>query len=203
MGAERSWSAAWCQWPNGRAEAYALVPGIPGLAERERQDALPRGVYQRLADLGVLLVDENRRMARAALLVDHLDGMGIEAEMMICDRFLIGALTDAVAGRWPVVPRRTRWSESTEDIAAFRGLALDGGMAPAPASVQLIAMSLAGAEVRSDESGGARIVKARAARSRDDVAVAGVLAAGQIVRAGIQPQGFFFHVPNSGQRRAG
>ena len=36
LGAERSWSAAWCLWQNGRSECYALAPGIPDLAERER-----------------------------------------------------------------------------------------------------------------------------------------------------------------------
>ena len=37
MGGERSWSAAWCLWENGRVEAFALCPGVPSLAERERQ----------------------------------------------------------------------------------------------------------------------------------------------------------------------
>ena len=68
VGAERSWSGAWCLWQNGRVEAYALCPGVPGLAERERQDAVPAGLYQRLADDGVLMVDEGRRMGRIEVL---------------------------------------------------------------------------------------------------------------------------------------
>ena len=43
LGSERSWSGAWCLWPNGRSECYAVCPGIPDLAERERQDAMPAG----------------------------------------------------------------------------------------------------------------------------------------------------------------
>ena len=30
LGAERSWSAAWCLWPNGRSECYGLAPGCAG-----------------------------------------------------------------------------------------------------------------------------------------------------------------------------
>ena len=48
LGSERSWSAAWCLWSNGRTECYAVCPGLPDLAERERQDAMPRGLYRKL-----------------------------------------------------------------------------------------------------------------------------------------------------------
>ena len=29
LGAERSWSAAWALWTNGRSECYAVCPGVP------------------------------------------------------------------------------------------------------------------------------------------------------------------------------
>ena len=64
LGGERSWSACWLQWANGRAEAFAVCPGVPDLAERERQDGQPGGLYQSLEDDGVLIPDEGRRMAR-------------------------------------------------------------------------------------------------------------------------------------------
>lgn len=185
LGAERSWSGAFALWPNGRGEAYATCPGIPDLAERERQDARPLGLYARLAELGVLLVDEGKRMARVSLLVEHLVKNGIRPAFMVADRFLKGELQDAVAGRWPVTFRRTRWSESTEDIAAFRRLSFDG---PPPLSIAeqcrlLLQIALSESVVRS-EDGNARLEKPRHGRSRDDVAVAGVLAAGRLVRAG-------------------
>ena len=52
--------------------------------------------------------------------------------MILCDRFVLGTLRDAVAGRWPIVPRVTRWSEATEDISAFRRLVADGPLSIAP-----------------------------------------------------------------------
>ena len=178
VGAERSWSGAFCLWRNGRVEAYALCPGVPDLAERERQDAVPAGLYQRLADDGVLIVDEGRRMGRIEVLVDHLFTAGIRPTTIYCDRFLLGQLTDAVSGRAPIVPRRTRWSESSEDIASFRRMAVDGPLAISPVCRALVRVGLSAAAVRSDDQGGVRLIKRQTLRSRDDIAVAGVLAAG-------------------------
>ena len=189
LGAERSWSAAWCLWQNGRSECYALAPGIPDLAERERQDAMPRGLYRRLADDGVLLVDDGLRVSRPVVLIDHLVGRGIVPQVVYCDRFMLGTLTDVVAGRWPVVPRVTRWSEATEDIAAFRRLVADGPLSITKECRALARVGLSEASVVSDDQGSVRLVKRRAARSRDDVAVGAVLAAGALVRMmGRQPQ---------------
>ncbi|MDE0452911.1 MAG: hypothetical protein OXI90_14250 [Gammaproteobacteria bacterium] len=65
-------------------------------------------------------------------MIDHLRVVGIRLEVMYCDRFLIGTLKDAVAGRWQVVDRVTRWSEATEDIAGFRRLTADGPLSIVP-----------------------------------------------------------------------
>ena len=177
-----------------------FAPGIPGLAERERQDAMPRGGYQWLADSGALLVDQGRHMARPGLLIRHLVESGIEPGLMLSDRFIHGAVQDAVAGRWPLIVRKTRWSESTEDIAAFRRLALDGPprLSIAEESQPLALTALSQTKVESDRQGSARILKFRHGRSRDDVAVAGVLAAGATVRAGASPRPVFHHIPADG-----
>ena len=182
VGSERSWSGAWCLWPNGRSEAYALCPGIPDLDARERQDAIPRGLYRRLHQDGVLLVDEDLRVSRPAVLIDHLFGLGIRPRVIMCDRFMLGALMDAVAGRCPVIPRTTRWSEATEDIAGFRRLVADGPLSIVPEGRALAALALSQASVLSDDQGSVRIQKKRHGRSRDDVAVCAVLAAGALVR---------------------
>ena len=38
LGGSRSWSAACAIWPSGRIESWALAPGVPGLADQERDD---------------------------------------------------------------------------------------------------------------------------------------------------------------------
>ena len=183
LGAERSWSGAWCLWQNGRSECYAVCPGIPDLAERERQDAMPRGLYRRLHDDGVLLVDDGLRVSRPATLIDYLvDEKDIAVETMLCDRFNLGGVQDAVAGRWPVVPRVVRWSEATEDISSFRRLVADGPLSIAGECRGLARVSLSQASVVTDDQGSARLEKKRHGRSRDDVAVGATLASGSLVR---------------------
>ena len=188
LGSERSWSAAWALWRNGRSECYALCPGIPDLAERERMDAMPRGIYRKLHQDGVLIVDEGLRVSRPSVLIDHLLGVGIVPAVVYCDRFLLGQLKDVVDGRWPVNPRVTRWSEATEDIAGFRQLVADGPLSIAAECRALAAVSLSQATVASDDQGSVRLQKRRHGRSRDDVAVSGVLAAGALVRELRRPQ---------------
>ena len=182
LGGERSWSAAWCLWPNGRSECYALCPGIPDIAERERQDGVPARLYRSLFEAGALIVDEDHRVSRPAVLIDHLVEIGIVPAEIVCDRFLIGTLQDAVGGRWPITPRVTRWSEATEDIAAFKRLVADGPLSIAPECRALAKVGLSQAVVVSDDQGSTRLAKRRHFRSRDDVGVAGVLACGALVR---------------------
>ena len=182
LGSERSWSGAWALWPNGRSEVYALCPGVPDLDERERQDAMPRGLYRRLHNAGVLLVDEGLRVSRPSVLIDHLLSVGITPAVIYCDRFCLGALQDAVAGRCEVIPRTTRWSEATEDIAAFRRLVADGPLSIVPEGRALAVLALSQASVVSDDQGSCRLQKRRHVRSRDDIAVCGTLACGALVR---------------------
>ena len=159
-----------------------MCPGIPNLAERERQDAMPRGLYRRLHGDGVLMVDEGLRVSRPATLIDHLVEIGINPEAIYADRFVLGTLKDAVAGRWPIVDRVARWSEATEDIAGLRRLVADGPLSIAPECRALARVGLSQAVVHSDDQGSVRLAKRRHGRSRDDVAAAGVLAAGALAR---------------------
>ncbi len=184
IGGERSWCGAWAIWANGRCEAYASIGGLPSLEDRERQDALPSGAYTDLCAAGSMIVDDGHRIARPSVLIDHLADMGVFPSYAVCDRFLRAALEDAINGRFPLMERKTRWSESTEDIAAFRKLAIDGQphLAMAPESVKLATLSLSQATVLTDDQGSCRIIKSRAHRSRDDVAVCGTLAAGALDR---------------------
>ena len=188
LGSERSWSAAWCLWANGRSECYAVCPGVPDLDERERQDAMPKGLYRRLEADGVLIVEDGRRVSDPETLLHHLVGVGIKPEAIYCDRFLIGRLRDAVAGRWPIVERVTRWSEATEDISAFRRLVLDGPLSILAECRALARVSLSQAVVRGDDQGSVRLVKRRGGRSRDDVAVCATLSAGALVRSMTRPR---------------
>ena len=85
-----------------------------GSTSKEKPDAKRRGLYQKLADAGLLHVDQGRRVVKVSTLIDKV--LAFPLRLIVCDRFRLGEVLDAVGGRCPVVGRVTRWSESTEDV---------------------------------------------------------------------------------------
>ena len=188
LGGGRAWSAALAWWPNGRVEALALAPGIPGIEAQERRDRVPRGTYGRLVDLGVLRLADGLRVPSVTALVDMVRPWN--PRFIVCDRFQLDRLRDASRGI-RLEPRITRWSESTADIMALRKMAGDGPLAVEEDSRLLIEASLTAAMVKSDDAGSTRIVKRDPANNcgRDDVAVCLALAAGAFSRLPTRPRG--------------
>ena len=183
LGGGRAWSGAVALWPNGRTEALALAPGIPGVDDQEKRDRVPRGTYARLVDAGLVHLAEGLRVPPVADLVDRVRSEWGRPVALLCDRFRLNDLRDCAADL-PVVPRVTRWSEAAEDIRALRRFALDGPLSVAEHSRDLLTVSLAAAQVQNDGSGNMRLVKRDPTNntSRDDVVAALVLAAGAMDR---------------------
>ena len=181
LGAARSWSAAALWWRNGRTEVYCSIPGLPALDVQERSLGLGRGVLTSLVDSGVVVVAEGKRVADIDVLLDRLPDVDVQG--VVADRFLSGALADALADRrYPPCEWRTgQWSMATEDLAAFRRFVLDGPMSVAPECRTLATLGMIEAEIERDTSGNARLHK-RDLRKRDDVAAALLLAGGAVRR---------------------
>ena len=181
MGAGRGWSAACALWRNGRAEAVAVAPGIPSIADQERRDRVPRGTYQRLVDVGKLTVATGLKVPPPSILLDRIRPW--RPEFLVCDRFRLDELVD-VAGRLVVMPRVTRWSEAAADIRALRKMASDGPLAVERGSRSILQASLAVARVQNDDQGNTRLAKREPGGNsgRDDVAAALTLAAGALSR---------------------
>ena len=175
LGGGRAWSAAVAVWRNGRTEAVACAPGIPSIAAQEKRDRVPGGTYQKLVDAGVLHVSAGLRVQPpGALLALVRPWM---PSFVVCDRFRLPELLD-VAGRLPIVPRKTRWSEASADIRSLRKGAADGPLAVEPGSRELLAASLAVTTVKPDDAGSVRLVKRKNNTARDDPSAAWTLAAG-------------------------
>ena len=178
IGASRAWSSAVATWRNGRTEAIALAPGIPSIADQEKRDRVPRYTYQRLVDAGQLVIASGLRVPPVATLVKAMRTKWGTPRFIICDRFKLSALRDAV-NFCPIRDRVTRWSEATEDVVALRRGVADGPLQVAPCSQSLLLASLAASTVQNDDQGSTRLVKQGSNNEgRDDVAAAWLLAAG-------------------------
>ena len=194
LGGSRAWSAALALYRNGRLECRALAPGIPSIADQEIRDTVPRGTYQSLADQGVLIQADGVRVPPAALLVSLITSTWGRPASLICDRFRLDELRDTGVP-CQVVPRVTRWSESSFDIRALRSHTKDGPFSVEAGSRSLLAASLAVAMVKNDDAGSVRLIKRDTNNTaRDDVAAALTLAAGAYARSAER-------TPEVGQRR--
>ena len=183
LGGGRSWSAAVALYPNGRIECKAVAPGIPNLEEQERRDRQPAGTYSKLYDLGQLDIAEGLRVQKPEQLWDIIRTTWGKPQVIICDRFRLAELEDAIGNKARLEPRVSRWSEAAFDIRALRQMALDGGLAVDADSQALLATSLSTATVKADDAGSFRLVKKGTNNTaRDDVAAALVLAAGALAR---------------------
>ena len=176
VGSVRSWSTCVALWPSGRLDVRIGAPGFPNLEEQERRDSVARGLYQKLAQDGVLTQDEGRREVRPEVLVDR--ALEFKPRVLIADEFRLPAVRDALRGRCSVRFRRRRWSESTEDICAARALGHDGVLNVVPTARNAFRAALSEVLVQDDDDGNVRLTKARNHKSRDDVAAALVLACG-------------------------
>ena len=190
LGASRSWSAAALWWRNGRAEVYASIPGIPDIDVQERSLGFGRGVLRSMVAQGTVAVAEGKRVADIDVLLDRLPAVDVQG--VVADRFLAGAMGDALAARRypPVEWRVSQWSTATEDLASFRRYVLDGPLSVARECRPLATIGMIEAEVERDTSGNARLHK-RDWRKRDDVAAALLLAGGAVRRWPVSaPLGF-------------
>ena len=180
LGGSRSWSAACAIWPSGRIEAWALAPGVPGLAEQERDDQVPDVSYRELVRSGGLSVDEGRAVPDIGLLLSRI--WAWEPNVLVSDPYRAAELHQVVAGRVRIVERARGGGESTSNVQALRARLLDSAAGVTEASRALLAASFEQTVLVIDGSGVTKVVKARAKRSRDDASAALMLAAGEAAR---------------------
>ncbi len=193
LGGGRAWSAAVAGWANGRTEAVAVCPGVPDIETQEKRDRVPAGLYRGLVESGRLRVAAGLRVPDPAQLMDAAKDLWGGYRLVLCDTFRGPELLDVAEA--PVVTRRARWSEASEDIRALRKMALDGPLAVESASRHILTASLAEALVKNDESGNFRLVKRDRGNNtgRDDVAAALVLVAGELARQQGAGETVFLH----------
>ena len=125
LGGNRSWSAAAAIWPNGRVESWALAPGVPSLAEQERDDHVADDSYLELVRSGGLAVDAGRAVPSVARLLSRI--WDWEPAAIVSDPYRAPELHQVVSGRVRVIERARSGGESTSNVQALRSLLLDTG----------------------------------------------------------------------------
>ena len=189
LGGGRAWSAAVAIWESGRVEALAVAPGIPSLEEQEKRDRVPAGTYQTLHDRGLLDLAVGLRVQPPARLWDSVLARWGVPVLVVCDRFRLPELEDAIGRSCNVEARVTQWSSAAADIRALRRICRDGPLSIPERDRLLIATSLSVSYVKSDDAGNSRLSKRGTANAaRDDVAAALLLGAGAFDRQGPRQQ---------------
>ena len=184
LGMGRAWSSVVAAWPTGRVEALAMAPGIPSIEEQEARDRVPMATYRKLVNAGTLRMADGLRVPPVSAVIGSALAKWGRPLVVVCDTFRLADLKDA-APTLRIEPRRTRWSEASEDIRALRVWALDGTLAVEAESRGLLTTSMAAATVKPDDNGNVRLVKRGTHNeARDDVAQGLVHAAGELARRG-------------------
>ena len=148
---------------------------------------MPRGVYHKLVDNGSLRLAEGLRVPSPTQLFEWIcDRWGIPVRIL-CDRFRLGELQDAVNRTCPVEGRVTRWSEAASDIRSLRKGVRDGPFSIDEGSRALLIASLSVAYIKNDDQGNTRLAKdGKHNRARGDVAAALLLVAGAFRAGGLR-----------------
>ena len=180
LGGSRSWSAASALWPSGRIEAWALAPGVPGLADQERDDQVAPDSYWELVRSGGLSVDAGQHVPSIERLLAPI--WPWSPAVIVCDNYRSAELHQVVSGRVRIIERAKSGGESTSNVQALRARLLDTAAGVSEASRALLQASFEQTVMVVEDSGITKVQKSRAKRSRDDAAAALLLAAGELAR---------------------
>ena len=113
LGHGRAWTTAVCLHLNGRTEALAISPGVPSIEVQEKKRSRPSGPIPITGFIWTSSCCRGSSCSPPAHVVgyDHFEEWGVPAHM-VCDRFKLDELRDAVGGHVPIEPRVTQWSAS-------------------------------------------------------------------------------------------
>ena len=180
LGGTRSWSAGSAVWPSGRIESWAIAPGVPSLAEQEREDQVTEGTYTALVRSGGLSVDEGQHVPGVGRLLSRI--WAWEPAAIVSDPYRSAELHQVVGGRVRILERAHGGGESTSNVQSLRSLLLDTQAGATESSRALLGAAWAQTNLVISNEGLAKVTKIDARRSRDDAAAALLLSAGELAR---------------------
>ena len=190
LGFSRSWSCATAIWENGYTSGFAMTPGDPDLAAQEKRDRVSPGTYLRLQENGSLVVCSGRRFVPVEEFLEQIyeRWLGKGLLTLVGDYHRKEELIDLVARDYAAIlePRKTRWSEFTNDLTNLRNLIKADRLFIDPDFRGLLTASLSVARLElSGEN--SRLIKRPDNAGRDDVVASLLMAAGHFCREERQP----------------
>lgn len=176
-------AAAAAVWPSGQVDAFAAFPSEPDLAERGRRDNVG-GLYERMADRSELVQAGEHAIDIPRMMREAVDRWGVPCAI-VCDRWREGelrqALNEASFPRVPLIVRGMGYRDGSEDVRNFKRALAESWLCAEESLLLRHALSVARLDV--DPAGNEKI-KRHGPRTRDDAAVALVLAASEAYRRG-------------------
>ena len=198
LGSGVALSCASAYWPeSGALDCFGVLPFIPSMAEKGRQDGAGN-LYQRMAERHELRLAGQRVASVGSLLREVLRRWG-NPSCIVADRYRERELLQELeSAGFPVsdfVLRGQGYRDGAEDVRRFRKAILDCRV-KVPVSL-LLRSAMSEARTISDPAGNSKLAKGtqggRRARGRDDAAAAAILAVAEGVRR--------FKTPASPRRR--
>ena len=176
LGDNVAFSAAAAIWESGHTEIVAACAGYPSIREREKDDAKPKGLYQKLVDLDLLHMVHGKHTVSPQFIIDLVETMWGEPFKVMSDQYRQRELADICD--WYIEYTNTKVNaQANFGIEAFREYASDGQISIAAHCQPLLTMALADARVEIDSAGLARTVKKNESNNgRDDASDALILA---------------------------
>ena len=154
--------------------------------DRHMAISLLASYYARMYDEGGIRLHPGHVPAVDEMLAEALEQYGTPS-VIVCDRWRLGELTDAlikIGANVPIVTRGQGFKDGAEDVRAFRKAVLSGDVSVPRALTWRVTM--AGSRVETDAAGNAKLSK-KSQRARDDLAAAAIIAVAEGYRQANKP----------------
>ena len=203
LGGTTSMSTVTGYWPESRTlESHAWFPGIPNLADREKNDVVPKGTYRAMESRDEITVHPDSRLVLYGLMVRQAVNLFGYPSHVVADAWRMADLQQALIDEGiatEVVCQRTGFLDGAIDLGHFRKAVLTKKLFT-PVSL-LMRWSLKQARTIMDNQANEKLTGARQTQSgvsttaRYDAAAGGILAVGLAYR--MDPHHADGHVRNT------
>lgn len=185
LGSSASASGFAAYWGTGRLEGHMSFGDDPGLAERARADRAGNTYLRMYKENGIRL--HSGCVPDVSLMLAEAFELYGTPSLIICDRWRLGELTDALrklGANIPVLTRGQGFKDGAEDVRQFRKAVLSGNVHAKRCLTWRVTMS--GSRVETDAAGNAKLSK-KSQKARDDLAAAAIIAVAEGYRQANKP----------------